>query len=517
MKFLIFLLSLTACNMQRPVPPDHLRVGLSNEPATLNPLFSEDVYAAHIESFLTDSLIEIDVDTFAWKPKLAYRWEVSEDRKTYTFYLREDVKWHDGFPFTADDIVYSFKLIQDPKVEAHVLRAYYNDVERVTKIDDYTVECVYKKVYFRSLTLCGGIPIVPKHLVEKYQDFNNSPYSRHLIGTGPYKMVKWISGSKIVVERNENYWGKKPQISRVEFKFIGDRAIAMQILKKLEVDVLELSPLQWAKQTSSKKFHTQFYKHLFPSRSFGYIGWNNKSFFFSDARVRQAMTHLLDREKIRDKLEFGIAKIVLSPFFPFSPQYNTMLTAHEFDPDRAKQLLSEAGWEDRNGDGVLDKNGKKFFFEFVYPAGATSSDRIVTIFKEELRKVGIEMKILRLEWAALLERIDKREFDATILGWLSPPENDPYQLWHQSQANIVGSSNYISYVNDEASDLIARAREEFDEEKRNQMYWRFQEILHAEQPYTFLYNRPNIVAISRRFDNVKIHKGGYDVLEWEVK
>lgn len=505
-----------SCVSEYQVPADKIRIRLGAEPPSLNRITAQDAYASEVNGYLYDSLIQRNRDTLEWEPKIASRWEVSEDKKTYTFYLRQDVKWHDGTPVTAADVVFSYNLIMNPKVQAAHWRGYYQDIESVKEINPYTVQFKYKKIYFLALSFCGGIPMVPKHLVSQYEDFEASPFSRNPVGNGPFKFKKWVTNTKIILERNEEYWGEKPEIKTIEYKIIPDAAIGLQVLKKGLLDFYELTSIQWTKQTGSEKFNKMFRKIGYPSPGYSYIGWNNDHPIFKNAKVRRAMTHMVNRKKMNEKLNFGLGKIVVGPFFPFGKQYNKDIKPFKYDPNRSKELLKEAGWTDTDGDGLLDKDNKPFRFTFLYPSASKNTERISTILKEELIKLGVDMNIVKMEWAAFLDRINKREFDATMLGWGTPIEGDPYQVWDMSGVEQKNSSNFISYKNKEASELIRKARVEFDEVKRNELYWKFQDILHEEQPYTFMFNKPAVVVVSRRFDNVKVHKTGLNLLEWTV-
>lgn len=512
----LLLLLLTSCKVGIPFSPSTLRMHFGAEPDTLNPILASDAYASRIESYVNDSLIERDRDTLEFEPKLAKSWKITPDLLQYTFYLRNDVFWHDGKPFTADDVVYSFQKIKDPNVRAPFLRVYYADIDRVEKIDPYTVRFVYKKSYFLGLSVCGGMPLIPKHVFDVETDFHHNPANRHPIGVGPYQFVEWKTNKKIVLTRNDSYWGRKPVIDRIEYKIVTDDTIALQVLKKKELDIASLRPIQWVKQTGSKRFNLAFNKYKYLVPGFNYIGWNNKSPLFSDKRVRLAMTLLVDREKLLRKLNFGLGKIVESPFFVEGDQYDHSLTPRLYNPERAKQLLTEAGWSDHDGDGLLDKGGRKFEFTFLYPASAKFTERLAPILKEDLKGVGINMRIERMEWAAFLGRLEKRKFDATSLGWSTGFEDDPYQVWHSSQAEIQRGSNFISFSNKEADRLIEQAREEFNTDRRNALYKRFQEIVYEEQPYTFLFANYSLVAVSERFKNVKVHKMGLEIREWEL-
>ncbi|OGN63085.1 MAG: hypothetical protein A3F09_01315 [Chlamydiae bacterium RIFCSPHIGHO2_12_FULL_49_11] len=393
---------------------------------------------------------------------------------------------------------------------------YYDDVVRVEKLDDYRVRFVTKRPYFLALSVCGTIPLIPKHVFDDGSDFNNHPAGRNPVGTGPYRFLEWKTNKRVVLVRNENYWAKKPVIRRIEFKIITDDTIALQVLKKGELDFASIRPIQWVKQTGSQRFNEQFNKFKYLLPGFNYIGWNGKSPYFSDKRVRQAMTLMIDRKKLLEKINFGLGRVVESPFFVGSDQYNGNLKSHPYDPARARELLSQAGWKDSDNDGFLDKGGIKFSFTFLYPAASKFSERLAPILKEDLKKIGIAMTIERMEWAAFLEKIEKKNFDATALGWSTGFEDDPYQLWHSSQAFESRGSNFVSFTNKEADQLIEQARVEFDKKKRNALYARFQEILYDEQPYTFLFTNDSLVAVAKRFQNVKVHAVGLDTLEWEL-
>lgn len=513
----LFCFSVPGCGEAYQVPPDVLRLQVGAEPASLNPVLENDAYAAEVGSYLFDTLIERNPDTFEFRPKIASSWEVSEDKKTYTFHLRPDVKWHDNEPVTAEDVAFSFALVLDPRVPAPHLKGYYDQIESVTALDRLTVRFVYKKLYFKALEDCGGILIVPKHRLEHQIDqFAQIPFSRAPLGNGPYVFKEWRTNKKITLTRNENYWGPKPEIRTIEFKIVHDDKIALQLLKKGDLDRFGLSTLQWSKLTSSAAFARKFTKLTYPRAGYGYIGWNLKFPLFADAKVRRAMTHMLDRVKINEKLYFGLAQPLTGPFMPYSKQYNHDVALILYDPAAARRLLAEAGWQDSNDDGWLDKDGKSFAFEFLAPSGA-GAERLPVIFKEDLARIGIKMDIVTMEWAAFLERINEKKFQATTLGWQTSFETDPHQVWHSSQAKDTGGSNFVSFANPEADRLIDEARVEFNEDKRNALYHQLHTIIAQEQPYTFLFNVPSLTVVSQRFDNVLVHKLGMDMLEWRVK
>ncbi len=514
----MLIFTLIGCVSEAPKDPETLVWHLGAEPDTLNPMTATDAYASRIDGFVYDTLIERDNQTLEWRPKMAESWEIAPDRRTFTFHLRDGIRWHDGKPLTVDDVVYSFERILDPKVDAPHLRVYYQDIEKVTKVDDRTVQFTYRRPYFMALEFCGTIPIIPKHLFDNGEDFNRHSQNRAPVGVGPYRFARWTTGDKIVLERNEDYWGKAigrmPAIRRIHFEIISEDTVALQILKKGGLDFAGLRPIQWVRQTDSEKFRKRFDKYQYFTPGYNFIGWNMRRPFFSDSRVRKAMTLLTNRGEILRKLNFGLGRVVTGPFFDASKDYNQEVAPLPYDPDRAKGLLEEAGWSDHDGDGIRDRNGIPFRFEFLIPSGRRFSERLASILKEDLQKVGIAMEIRKIEWAVFVKNLDDRTFDAVSLGWVFGFEQDPYQVWHSSQADK--GSNFVGFKNDEADRIIQEGREEFDRDKRAALYRRLHAIVDEIQPYTFLFSNPSLVALHRRFENVKVYPAGVDPLEWRV-
>lgn len=514
----VLLLAMTflcaACSFRVERDYQTLVYHLPADPTTLNPMTNTDGYSGAVTNFIYDALIERDNETLEFKPMLAKKWDISPDHLQYTFYIRDDVYWHDGAKFTADDVIYSFERIKDPKVDAAPLRVYYKDVRTAEKLDDHTVRFTYAFPYFLAFEVLGSMPIVPKHILDDGTDLNQHPYGRHPIGTGPYKFKEWKTGTKIVLEKNDDYWGKKSEIESLEFKIVTDPSVALQVMKKGEIDLSSLSEVQWIKQANTKNFDDRFnkYKYFLPGYSF--IAWNEDRPFFKDARVRRAMTMLLDREKIREKVLFGLAETVIYDAYKFGPIYDGSIAPYPYDPEGAVKLLEEVGWSDHDGDGIIDKDGIPFRFTFM-SSGTPFSEKISNILRENLKKVGIDMEISKFEWSVFSKNLSDRAFDATSLMWGGGGiEGDPYQLWHSSQ--VDRGSNFVGFNNKEADDIIVNTRKEFDPNLRHEMFRRFQRILYDEQPYTFLFANPSLIAVQKRFTDVKVYKLGIDIREWGV-
>ena len=512
--------SLPAPPGEKPSDGDWLVYRLEAEPGTLNPLITNDGYAQDVDNnFMEEFLFKRDIETQEFKPQLAERWEVSEDKLEFTFYLRRGVKWHDGAPFTAQDVVYTFQRIMDLKVDAAVARSYYSECESVTALDDYTVRFRWKKPYFKALELSGEMDIVPQHVLNDGTDFNSHPFGRHPIFTGPYRLREWKTGQEIVLERNPDYWGPRPHLDRIVFKIITDNDAALQLFNQGGLDFMNrITPIQWREQTNSPSFLLRANKLYYDYPYFNYIGWNLRRPPFDDRRVRLAMTLTLDRQALLKNIYYCLGTVVSGEAYVQTPYYDQTIKPWPHDPEQAKKLLDEAGWIDHDGDGWRDKDGKPFRFEFLYSTGSQTAEKIATIFKEDLQKIGVDMVIRQLDWAVYLEQVQQWNFDACTMGWSLVPDPDPYQIWHSSGADLKNSSNHVGFKNPEVDRLIELNRREFDKQKRVQYSRQIHRILHQEQPYTFLLAPKWLSVIDKRFHNVKTYplRPSFKFEEWYV-
>ncbi|MFA6242332.1 MAG: peptide-binding protein [Candidatus Hydrogenedentales bacterium] len=505
-----------------PVDGDWIVFRLPAEPGHLNILLdTADSYGNQVCSTIFETLLERDNRTMEWKPLLAESWEISDDHLSYTFHVRKDATFSDGAPITAQDVKFTLDLIQNPANETADLRNYYQDVTSTELLDDYTIRFHCSKPYFRHLDMLGGgIPVYPKH-VYAGQDFNKHPNNRLPVGSGQYTFEKWETNRQIVLTRNENYWNKDriPHIKKQAFQIITDDDVSFQVLSQEGFDWGETRPEQWVTRMATPEFSDRFYKYstVAPpgyATNFAYIAWNMRDPRFQDKRVRQALTMLLDRQTILDTIFEGLGQVVSGSESTMTPEYDASIKPWPFDPERAKALLAEAGWADTDGDGILDKDGRKFEFVFLFPEGRKEYVLLATVFKQELEYAGIRMTISPREWASFLESVTKRSFDAMSLSWALPYNTEPYQIWHSTQTEK--GSNYPGFKNAEADQILDSIRLEFDRSKRIELNHRLHAILHEEQPYTFLFNRYILYATSKRFRDIYVYSKGADQTEWWV-
>lgn len=500
-----------------PESGDWLMLHLPAEMPHLNPLTSSDYYASTVLAWVFDTLLDRDPATLDNLPMAAASWEISEDHLTYTFHLRNDIRFSDGVPLTAHDVKFTYDKLMDPSIDAPHLRSYFVDVVACEVLDDFTVRFSCSKPYYRHLVMIGGMSILPRHLFAE-GDFNNHPNNRNPIGSGMYMIERWETGRQLVLTRNPHYEGRcpkgRPYFDKIIYSIILDDNAAFQVLSRGDLDFISMNPELFVRRANTPRFRERFNRFSYFRPAYNYVGWNLRKPLFRDKETRTALTLLMDRELIRDRIYYGQALVIHGNFMPGSPEHHDGISPLPFDPDRARKLLAQAGWADTNGDGLLDREGVPFRFETLLTIQNPVAEKILTVYKEELARVGIELIIRPMEWASLLERVDKREFDSILMGWSMPPDPDPHQVWHSSQSEA--GSNYIGFINEESDVLIEAARTEFDRDKRISLYRRFQEILHEEQPYLFLLAPKVLAAGDKRIEGIRMYPFGLDQRDWFV-
>jgi peptide/nickel transport system substrate-binding protein len=379
-------------------------------------------------------------------------------------------------------------------------------LDRLEVVDDHTAVFHWKEPYAPSVYTLTQITPMPEHVYGE-GDFQTHPANRKPVGSGPFKFEEWRSSQYISLVRNENYHGQKAYVDKVIFRVIEDDAVALNALKAGDLDEMRLTQIQWEKQTNDEEFLSKFNKHHYYVPSYNYIGWNCRSVWFRDRKVRLAMTKLFDRESINAKIYSGFAKMISGPFYINGWAYDRTIRPHPFDPKGAQLLLDEAGWVDSDDDGIRDKDGVKFEFEVLITSGNNTAKQFSLLLQEECQKTGIRVRIRQLEGATFFERTDKGEFDACMLAWWMDLDPDIYDTFHSSQVPPKGL-NHCFYSNATVDSLLEAGRSEFDQEKRAAIYHEVHRIMHEDQPYTFINSVPMKRPISKRIKNVVISPSG---------
>lgn len=494
---------------------DTLVMSWNVEPGTLTPLLNNaDAYSTRVWWMTFDYLVNSDLDPpFGDMPGLAKSWEVSPDGLVLTFHINENAVWQDGKPVTADDVVFTWDLAVNPKIDSTRVRSYITDnVEKWEKIDARTVRFTMKHTYFNAVGVCGNlIPIIPQHV---YGDFSEEVYNKDisdlLVSNGPFKLESWEKTKQLTLVRNENYWGPKPALNKIIIRFIKNELSNLQEFWAGNLDMVYPTPDQWAGNVESERFkerNAQPILYYTPQGGYGYLGYNQRRPCFSDKRTRQALTMLVDRQGLIDTLFGGVGRETTGPFSIVGEQYDQSVKPWPYDPKRARALLAEVGWADQDGDGVLDMDldgdGTRDPFEvtFLANSGSPLTEKIQRFVLEAFKQGGIKVNLDTLEWSVFIERLNQSAFDMVTLSWTSSPESDPYQIWHSSQAENRGS-NRIAYNNPEVDRLIEAGRTTLNKPERMETWRKIHRIIHEDQPYTFLYALPKRIFLDGRFKNV---------------
>ncbi len=494
---------------------DSLVVGSIGEPSILIPMLAGDSASHEVAGLIFNGLVKYDTD-LTIIGDLAKFWDISEDGLQITFHLRKDVKWTDGVEFTARDVMFGYRTIINDSTPT----AYKEDFLQVKKaevLDPYTFRVTYKKPFAPALSSWGNLPVLPRHLLEG-KDITKGSFGRNPVGTGPFILKKWEPGQKITLVANRNYFEGRPYIDRYVYRIIPDPATMFMELRAGGVDMMGLTPIQYTKQTSTAFFKKNFQKFRYPVFAYTYLGFNLRHPFFKDRRVRRAIAYAIDKQEVIDVVLFGLGSIATGPYVPNTWPYNPDVKRYGYDPHRAKQLLREAGWVDRDGDGILDKDGIPFEFTILTNMGNAVRERTATIIQWRLKQIGIKVNIRILEWSAFInEFIDKRRFEAVILGWSIGLDPDQYDIWHSSKTEEK-EFNFVSYSNKEVDMLLEKGRSTFNRAERKKAYFRIQEILSEDVPYVFLYVPDALPIVSSRFKGIKPSPIGitYNLPRWYV-
>jgi peptide/nickel transport system substrate-binding protein len=438
-------------------------------------------------------------------------WKTSKDHLEDKVIIRDDLVWSDGKPITAHDVAFSFKAIMSSKVPVPAVRAGTDQLKWVEAYDDHTL------VYFHKAAQATGVwdvnfPIIPKHIFEKSiaedPTLTTSAYHTqqqlHPIVGGPYELVNWNRGSDLLLRRRDSYFmynGKqvrdKPYFKEVRFNILEDGNTRLLALKSGRIQESEIEAEQWQTQTSGPDYYDNNTKAFGNEWLYMYIGWNLKTPFFADVRVRQAMACTMNYDEMINDLCYGLYPRCHGIFAPDAWMYpKKPLPLYEQNLDKAEKLLDEAGWVDTDGDGIRDKevNGVRIPFEFNLTV-SQKPDRIdiCNLFRENLDSIGVICHVVPMEAAVFQQRVQNKKYEAEMAGWGTG--TDPYLT-----KDLFGTGeerNWGSYSNPKVDELYKAGLVEFDRQKRAEIYGKIANLIYADQPYLFLYNQNRFFGFSK--------------------
>ena len=491
-----------------------LILGSIGEPSNLIPYLSSDAPSHEAAEYFYVAPLRYnkDLDVEAWA---AESYEVQDEGRKLIFKLRPGIKWQDGVELTADDVEFTYKLMIDKRTPTAYAEDFMN-IKEFKKTGPYSFEVYYEHPYARAISTWMGA-ILPRHVLEG-QDMLNTKYIRQPISSGTYLLKNWVPGSRLEFSANPNYFEGKPYIEEIISRIIPDTSTMFLELKAGKLDMMGLSPQQYARQTSGGKWDEQFKKYQYLAFAYNYMGYNLNNPLFADKKVRQAIAHAIDKQGIVHGVLMGLGQPTIGPYKPGTWAYNNNIKDYDYNPELARTMLAEAGFKDNDGDGILEKDGRPFSFTLMTNQGNEQRIKIATIIQNQLEAVGIDVRIRTVEWASFIEKfINPRNFDAIIMGWTITQDPDNFDVWHSSKTENPGL-NFINFKNAEVDKLLEEGRHSLDQEKRKEIYWRIQEIIHEEQPYCFLYVPLALPIIRSNVMGVKPAPAGinYNSREWWI-
>jgi len=530
----------TACNPEKSVQSKKVVISIPADLETINPTYSFSVDEGVVDETLFLSLVQFewndqlgDLDS---KPMLANSWEWAPDSSFVIFNLRDSVYWSDGVKFTADDVVNSFDVYSDPKVQSRFYGSFknlYNDYdEHIDLKKTFEVLSPLKiKINFISKSVPSLLdvvfPIIPKHIYEKLdrKSLTSSPINFNPISCGAYKLKKWDRDQMIVLEADKkSFLYKEGMIDEIIFKIVPDYNSRLTQLQKGEIDFCELiRPMDVNDLKKIDELKIESVK----GREYDYLGLSNidlnsyvknrtivKNKLFGSLNVRKAMAFAINRNEILREYLNNFGELTITPVSEiFKQYYDNNLKPIEYNPDKAKELLAEDGWKDVNNDGILEKKGTEFKFTINIPTGNPLREYAGTIIKNNLKAIGIDVNLEKLELGAFLDDLFDKKIDAWMASWYIqvPLELKPY--WYSDLQ--ITPLNFTGYQNKEVDNIIDDLNKRLTAHQKIEKYKEFQKIIYEDQPVVFLYWTDNIVVYNNRIKNITLNPYGSLQKLWE--
>jgi peptide/nickel transport system substrate-binding protein len=480
-----------------------LHLATSANPSRLNPLLATDSSSSEIAGFLFNGLVKFDKDSSTIIGDLAKEFYFENDT-ILIFKLHENVLWHDGEKFSAKDVLFTYKTLISPKVVSPY-SADFRFIKNVEIVDEFTIKVIYKQPYFKALeTWMMGI--LPEHVLKDEKNLMNSKFNVEPIGTGAYKLHQLEHSKNIILVAFDDYFKGRAKIDRISFHVIADPMTRFLMLKSAALDIGAIEPMQFERQLNPDFFDKfNIYEEI--SHSYTYLGFNLRREKFQNPKVREALSLAIDRQEIVNILFFKHAKVCTGPFLPKTKAFNPDVKAPVQDMQKAKKLLKEAGYDDKN----------PFKFEIVTSNASAIRPYAAQILQHQLKKVGVIVTLRVMEWQAFLNMVVfPNKFDSVLLGWGLSSTPDPYLFWH-SENDKQGGFNLIGYKNAKIDKMIEESQSVIDREKLGKLWREMFKIIVEDNPYLFLYIPNSITTVNKNIKNVEPSLSGiwHNYIKWK--
>jgi len=481
-----------------------------------NLMLVSDAPTSSLIGLVTETLVGVNPRDAQHIPGLADSWEIAPDGKTYTFHLRPGVTWHDGAPFTADDVILSLDAQASPETGTLYTTSFNETVAQHSKIDDLTVELVATAVLAPIVFLASGnVPVMPKHIWGDvpFADWATDPGTTgedptRVIGTGPFTFSSLDTAAGVVtIEKNPNYYQQVPVIDQVKYQTWPDSTSAVEALRADQLDLIygSLSPTDANSLQSDPAFGVDVYD-TYGFTLFGYNLDPTRTTLFQDVRTRQALAYALDRQSVVDNIMLGYAEVAEGPQPKLSTAYapDQMRTHYAYDIEKAKQLLAEAGWADADGDGVLELGDQKLEFSLVYGAGVPTWDQIVAYAQETWAEIGVRMSPTPVDFSTVLLPIvsgpaPSHDFEMLGVSLSWGPSGDQSPMY--STSGYEGGFNFMKYSNPEVDRVNVEANQTIDSALRTELLIESANLVNDDLPANVLYFAKEATGYSAKLNN----------------
>lgn len=503
-----------ACGRSEPAPvartPQRggtVVIGIGAEPKSLLPYAPSSIEALTVESCLFPVLADTDSDLVSFSPILAKSWEWSPNRDALTFHLRDDVRWGDGVPVTAADVQFTWDVARDSLVAWRSI-AWKKDVVGCDVIDPHTVRFRVRNVGRETFRFTKEGFVLPKHRLQDVPraQWAGAAFGQQPIGAGPFQLQSWDKSQRIVLVRNDNYWDKpKPYIDRLVFQIVADPSNRARMLEAGTIDFVDGVPerdaARWLETPSAPVRIARC-----RGRDYDYLAYNPRDPLFATAKVREALGRAIDRQALVRSICHGFAELLEGPVVPTLWGYDASLEPTPYDPPGARRLLAEEGWKDSDGDGWLDRDGKRFEFEILVGNDVERRRDIVVPIQANWKAIGIKAEIRMLEKETARGLREDGKFQVAVGGWGSNLALNLEPIWGCKK----GRNNFIGFCNPRVDSLNA-AQLKLPLEAAKPLVFEVQRLIAAERPYTWLYAPQTVVGTSRRLHDVQVDaRGGFN-------
>lgn len=495
--------------LHRRRDPGALVVAQAADIIAMDPLIVTDSESTEVAELLFEGLVGWKPGTTDIEPRLATRWSVSEDGRTWTFHLRDHVAFHDGTPLDAAAVVFSFERLLDPKHPQHLGEqgSYWHgllkDVERVVAIDPLTVEIHTARPYAPLLGDLAMYPIVSPTAVTRW----GAAFAMHPIGTGPFSFEVWNPGEQVVVRRFEGYWGRAPGLDRIVFQVVVD---ARQRLIDLESGSVDLATAILPDEQSFVELHPDLELHHTPGNSVSYLAFNTQHPPFDDVRVRRALNYAINKEPIVKLAYQGRAIAADGPLPPTSWAYRAPTTRYAYDPARARELLAQA-----IADGKLDsKKVYKLYAPSTPRLYIAEPERVARFLAGALEQVGLHTELVLQPYPQHRADIEAGKHDLAVFGWIGDtgdPDNFLYVLLHSDNAHPGDAQNVAFYKDPTVDKLLLEAQATADEASRTAIYAVVQDKIASDAPWVPIAHSELVVAGRAELEGVILSPTGHPV------